>query len=358
MIHPRLFEFRLPLVKPLTIGEDVWTRNGFLIALTDDMGNMGWGEASPLPGLSVESSEDLKVNWASLHSWFGNLPVPTRLNWDLLESLESAVRLPSLRFGVETALCRLFSVRERTPWPKALNSHAGMSVQCNGLIAGDSDSWPSQLNRILQQCYRHVKIKMGRENLDQELKAFSSLVRTSHGNLMWRIDANRAWSLSETEMVVSACKDISLEYIEEPLKNAEDWPHALELPHAKLALDEQLQNIMPDQLSDYRGASAVILKPTWLGGMVRSRAWALAAQRNGMACTLSSCFESGCGLLAIAELHSALPGFQLAAGLDTVQWLQEDTLQAPFSVLDGVVDWSSRACGGLSINFHNLTEVM
>jgi O-succinylbenzoate synthase len=357
MIHARLYEFMLPLKKPLTTGVDTRSRSGFLIALSDDQGRTGWGEASPLPGLSVDNLERVQLEWANIKPQFEELEIPSHLDLEYLKFLGEKLTSPALRFGVEVAWLRLMSARGDQAWPLLLNPDATEVVECNALISGSAETWPAQLARILDQGFCKVKIKMGRGTLSEELNAFTALAESAASQVEWRIDANRAWTLSETCTVLTACQGIPLEYFEEPLINPKDWPEALKLPNAKLALDEQLQSLRPNQLGGYSDASAIILKPTFLGGIAKCWEWAAAAQQHGMACTLSSCFESGCGLLAIAELHSALPGVQLAVGLDTHQWLGGDTLSSPFSVHRGVVEWPRGANGGPVIDIDRLKEV-
>jgi len=100
-----------------------------------------------------------------------------------------------------------------------------------------------------------------------------------------------------------------------------------------------------------------VLKPTLIGGVVNCWEWAAAAEKLGIACTLSSCFESGCGLRSIAELHSALPGVQLAVGLDTLKWMSGDTSRPPFVVRKGGVEWARNANGGPAIDVDDMKEI-
>ena len=60
----------------------------------------------------------------------------------------------------------------------------------------------------------------------------------------------------------------------------------------------------------------------------------------GMKPVISSSFESGLGLLALAELAACVSGRDTAAGLDTWRWLESDVLDGPFPVSGGRVDLS------------------
>ena len=357
VITAKLFEFSLPLKKPLTTGVDDRSRTGFLISLSDETGRTGWGEASPLPGLSLDTPDMIRLEWSGMKPIIEDLKIPNTLEYDFLKDLGEQMISPAFRFGMEMALARLISSRGNKAWPLYMVPHAYEVVECNGMISGAPDTWLSQLARIVDQGIRKVKIKMGKGKITEELEAFKKLAGRAPTSVEWRIDANRAWSLEETRLVLMACRDIPLEYVEEPFNSPEAWPIALKLPNAKFALDEQLQSISPETLGDYKNAAAIVLKPTLIGGIIRCWEWAAAAEELGIACTLSSCFESGCGLRSIAELHSVLPGVQLAVGVDTLQWLGGDTSRPPFVVRKGGVEWARNSNGGPAIDIDDLQEI-
>jgi len=94
-----------------------------------------------------------------------------------------------------------------------------------------------------------------------------------------------------------------------------------------VALDESLSGIEPEALEDHGYARAVVLKPTLLGGMIRTLRFARLATRLGARPVLSSAYETGVGTSALVALAAAVGDEEVPAGLDTYRRLAEDVLE-------------------------------
>ncbi|RIK90368.1 MAG: o-succinylbenzoate synthase, partial [Proteobacteria bacterium] len=58
----RIAPLRLPLVSPLATAHGaIAVRDGWLVAIEDDAGVRGWGEALPLPGFGLESAAQAEL---------------------------------------------------------------------------------------------------------------------------------------------------------------------------------------------------------------------------------------------------------------------------------------------------------
>ena len=88
-----------------------------------------------------------------------------------------------------------------------------------------------------------------------------------------------------------------------------------------LALDESLleldvRRVTPQGLRG-RGVSALVLKPSSLGGIAACVAWAKRARASGAAVILSHAFEGPLGLAASATLALCVGSTDRAHGLDS-----------------------------------------
>jgi len=153
-----------------------------------------------------------------------------------------------------------------------------------------------------------------------------------------RLDANRAWSMEQAIAFAAGLSDMPIDYLEEPVGSLELLVRLSKEPimTLPLALDESLLDMDPDDLFRLPKIKAVILKPTLLG-FEKAMQFARAAVRVGMTPVVSSAFESGVGMAALAQIACALNQEDVAAGLDTLDWFVEDLLLIPLSIENGRV---------------------
>ena len=136
-------------------------------------------------------------------------------------------------------------------------------------------------------------------------------------------------------------QDFNIEYCEEPLLDS----NKLEQLHLQtgmtLALDETLwyaptpKADAPAKHVSLSGIRALILKPGILGGWNNTKMWIEHAQKFGIHCVLSSCFESGLGLNWIAFMANELLSEHFPAGLDTSKWFEQDLIEPRFLIQNG-----------------------
>ena len=107
-------------------GVTISTREGLLFALGDVEGNVGYGEASPLPGFHLESLQEIKQQVDQHRDVLANRLVE--------EDLDPLGLLPSLHYGLEGALCNLRARQANTSLDNWLNPHARTTVSLNTLI--------------------------------------------------------------------------------------------------------------------------------------------------------------------------------------------------------------------------------
>ena len=96
-----------------------------------------------------------------------------------------------------------------------------------------------------------------------------------------RLDANRAWSLGEATAFWHALeqRDIAVEFVEEPTADAASGP-SWQHQNMPLAFDETLRDWTPGTFPYWHAATAVVLKPTILGGYDATSKWIDAARRS------------------------------------------------------------------------------
>jgi O-succinylbenzoate synthase len=340
------FLYSLPLARPLPgASAGVLTREGMLIRLRSETGAEGRGDVAPLPGFSRESLAAAGDQLSALRpALLDRLPAFTQQpSWEaaLLHPLAAWELFPSVRFGLECALCNLASAAWGSPWRVRLSAAALASVRINALLTGSRDEVLREAQVAVAQGYRSLKIKVGSAPVREDIDMVRQVSAVIPGHVTLRLDANRAWSLADALAFAQEIRDCAIEYIEEPVREAgtlEKYIRSSDLP---VALDESLDAMDPG--APPQGLRAIVIKPTLRGGISSALRWARAARQAGVTPVISSAFESEVGLRALAELASVIHDPGVAAGLDTGRWMARGAAGPALQVIDGAVNVATLA---------------
>lgn len=272
-------------------------RQGVLLRLKASDGLCGWGDAAPLPGWSVESLEDVM---------------------DFIKSPERVFDRPSsLVCAIESARASVFPLHRG-------NTHTG-DLPLNALLDGSFGEIVQQAGDVLARGCECLKIKVAGLSSGELPALLQSLSGLASKRCRFRIDSNRSWDFETALHIAESLRDFPVDYLEEPLRDSRMLPDLIEKSPVGIALDETLREVEPSGLAAYKGAAALVLKPTLMGGFHACSLFADAGAALGMVPVVSACYESGIGIHALGRFAMSLqnPG---SAGLDTYSRLQEDVL--------------------------------
>jgi len=294
--------------------EGISKRSFAVLRLMRSDGTAGLGEASPLPGYSLDSIAEVADELQPL----ADEPVLVDALASPLEILTDAfashpLRQPSSRFALETALLDWLGRTRGEPLHRVLGGDAErQAVPIADLVmTTDSNSWPARTEELLEDGATHVKLKIGAD-LDHEIEALRAIRRT-HPTLPLRLDGNRRIPVALLRQHAAALEALELELIEEPVA-PEDWPIALGLP-LPFALDETLRDeALSQRVLESGRIAAAVIKPMVLGGLRASFEIAEKAAEHGALYLVSHTFDGPIARAATAELALALQT-ELAAGL-------------------------------------------
>jgi O-succinylbenzoate synthase len=326
IVDIRLWRYRIRLKEPALTrpGLILRDRDSLLISIETEDGRVGWGEAAPLPGFSRDTLSDVLAAARGLA-----LEVVTDRSASPVESSrffdESTIpdRFPSLQFALATAFDAL-----SPSW-----TNGGGSVTTTRLIQGSSDSTLADAAAAAAGGYRALKVKVGRQRVTDDV-AWIRAVRTHVGpGIELRVDANRAWSLSEAMQFAEGTAHLDVSYLEEPLHNVEHLERLARETGLPVALDETLVNetISADwQIPEY--VDVLVLKPTLLGR--RMRPLIERARTSGVRAVMSSCYETGVGTAAVARASGTTGPDAPPVGFGIIAWLAEDCMAPEVDFLD------------------------
>ncbi|MEI8294546.1 MAG: enolase C-terminal domain-like protein [bacterium] len=292
-LFPRRAEFfRYSLL--LTDGR---LRKGVLIRLEDADGAVGWGDAAPLDGWSRESFADVEQSLQNETPWHER-PSSVQCAWE--------------------AACVSLAEFSETAEPIG-------ALPLNALLVGTFADVLRASQRALERGCHCLKIKTSALVLEELPELLREISRFAANGCRFRLDPNRAWNFDSTLRVAESLRGLPVDYLEEPLCDSSRLPELIKYCPVGIALDETLREVVPQQLAEYEGAVALVLKPTLLGGFRTSAEFARVGLDLGMTPVISACYESGVGIRALGRFALSLPK-TAPAGLDTYSRLAEDVL--------------------------------
>ncbi|MXX97296.1 MAG: o-succinylbenzoate synthase [Rhodothermaceae bacterium] len=304
-----VYWYQLQLIHPITWKNQLCSyRDGLLVCFRSG-NDEGWGDIAPLPGFSQESFSEAQSQATTLAKLLADTPI---------ESLDfgDSNLSPSVRFGFELAQLNLNAAIKNQSETKL------PPVACCRLLNRQGHKNPESMTTL--HGYQAVKIKVGRQALDEDLE-FVHSVCCENPDIDVRIDANRAWTLQSAQAFLDATRHLAFDYIEEPLKDKSQLAAFARASHVPLALDETLRE--PEAERYCKFADVYVLKPTLSGGMTGTIKRIKQVQAEHIRWIISSSYESGIGMLGLVELAGNVPGE--VHGLDTYNLFERDVLIDP-----------------------------
>lgn len=335
-------KYKIPFKFPLTVNNRILTsREGLVVQLMNSNGVTGFGEIAPFPGLHKENLDkvfaELHQLWPYLNKTIADKSF-YKINGEFEKWLGSGNLSPSTKFGIELALLNLVAASEKKPLYALLSESYTPYIKLNGLLAGSPASVYTQAKRLVEQGYQTLKIKVGRQPIKNDIRMIQNLRNIIGEDIDIRLDANRAWSLEDAIIFGNAVAECKIEYIEEPLKAPEEVSKFYGKTAMPVALDETLADIPLSKYVPEECIKAFVLKPSILGGIEKTVKICRRAEDNGIVPVISSTFDSGITLTALAQIAAIYTSPDTAMGLDTYKWLKEDLLDIPFKAEGGKVD--------------------
>jgi o-succinylbenzoate synthase len=292
-----------------------WTeRAGLTLVLEDDAGHVGLGEASPLPGFSPDALAEAR---AALLTLMG-AALPDYSRRDVRAALSDAAQPLSsaaARFALETALLDLWARQTNVPAWSLLHPEDGSNPPDLSLslwLPHNRDAALADAHAALVRGIRSFKVKLdGRDALDPGFSILEALRANLGVHVELRADANRSFTADQARKVAPRLAELGVVWVEEPTAEAPSGGWGM-----PVALDESLVGARPN-LPELRaaGVTALVLKPTLLGGLSPCLKLASAAAEAGITSVVSHTLEGPLGAMGTAALALALGPGRPADGL-------------------------------------------
>lgn len=341
-----LTEHILPLAEPfVTAIGTVNRRLVWVVAITDEKGRVGLGEAAPLPVFGGEDpltcSETLRaalplLNDAVIGAWLERGRPDAAIG--RLEPLMA--KAPCARSAIEGALIDLLAQRQEQSVAETLAGGPPLdSVPVNVVVGGNTEGAVLQAERLLAQGFRCFKLKAG-SDAGSDLFRLRALRAAVGAEAALRVDANGSWTPEKARDFLEAAREHRLEYCEQPLPADDLAGHAAlrKATNVGIALDESVRSPSDvARIAAAQAASVIVLKPMFLGGWRPVRQAAELARSAGLEVVISTAIDGAIGRAHATHIAAALGLGRLAQGLATGHLLANDLTDQPLQPIAGAI---------------------
>lgn len=319
----------------LTITE----RKGFIISISDEFGNTGYGECSSLPGLSRETLTEAEAQIKKMNKMLSRFNIEESL-LDVTYLLSEFKLFSSVQFGIEQSLISLLMLRDKNFAEKYFDRTKD-EIEVNAVIGlGETEIILSKINEKIQSGYKTFKLKVGRENFEDDLKIIENIRKKFGDEIAIRLDVNGKWSLEDAKINLMRLTEFDIQFVEEPCSGLNNLIELSKNFPIQVAVDESLhsfEDAMKIVLeSDIK---IIVLKPMILCGMISSIQLIGEAEKQNKKIVISSSFESAVGKSGLVFLAS-LTNHSLAHGLGTSEYFENEICADVYGVTNGKISFS------------------
>jgi len=328
-VRLRAVPYEVPFRRPIqTAHGTLLSRKGFWVLASEGQGFRGLGEVAPLPEWGTETLAEAEHALASLSSI--DLPTdPEGLGQRLASLGLHRDRLPATLAGIELACLDLLA-REQAVSLASFLTPSGVPLErvpANALLVSrEPEELAAEARMRVQQGFGTLKVKVGVGAIAGDVARIRA-VRDAVGPLIrLRADANGAWDLSTADAALRALQPFDLQYLEQPVMDAEALATLHERAYLPLAADESAQDPrVVERLLEQRAVDWLIFKPMALGGLRYAARLVQKAREAGIGVTLTSVLDRGVGTAGALHLAATL-------GLDSACGLSNTHMDVPYFV--------------------------
>lgn len=320
----RVQPFSLPLARPFTSSLGQFERRDGLLVSIQVGDLLGWGEASPLPGLSSEHLSEVMDELMLLHETAPELPnsIEAMGPW-----IDAHCTTASGRHALASALLDSMGQWANKPISHLLNRHAIKEIPISHLYTDDDSLFHATVLGT-----QLVKMKVGMGSIDEDFERVVRVREVLGPDIPIRVDANGAWSEQEALEAIERLGPLGVSSMEEPVKNRDLAAMArLRGRGVEIAADESIRSQADlTEIIDHDAADAIVIKPMLIGTPMASIDMIQHADQAGLKTWVTTTIDGAVGRMMAIHIAAAAPTKHLLpCGLNTGGWLKTDLGQTP-----------------------------
>jgi len=290
-------------------GASAASRPHVMVRLTDDGGNHGFGEASPLPAFTGETAESILVQLQHqfLPAVIGHSP------FDVAEIHQQLDRLPdnsSAKAAIDIALYDLMGVQTGLTVTQLLGGAVRSDVPVTfPLGIDDIGVTVAAAETQVARGIRTLKMKIGWDP-DADVARVKAVRDAVGPDIAIRIDANQGYDVPSACRIVARLGDVGIEYVEQPVA---EWDFSglaavRRSTGIRVMADESLHTLRDAQrLIEQEAADIFAIKLIKTSGLTQARHICALAVAHRIDVVVISPFETQIGAAAGLALALSVP---------------------------------------------------
>jgi len=262
--------------------------------------------------------------------------------------------------ALEIALLDLIGQTVDQPMYQVLGGDVRKSTPILTMVAGGTlEQEVENARRQHDEGFTSFKVKVGVNSVDVDLARVSAIRSALGPKVQISADANQGYSPDQALVFAKAAEDVGLDFMEQlvqghNLKAMADCAKSSTVP---LSADEGIHSI--DDIRKHhemRAASGGSIKLIKLGGLLPTLKAGQLLSSLGMSVNLAGkVAETSIASAAIAHLAMVLPKIDWATSV-TNQYLADDVVDNPVSIVDGAVSVSQQHGLGIQVDEDKLNK--
>lgn len=354
-ISPYYLDFTTPFQ---TSQFNLTKRFGIVIKMISESGNIGLGDICPLLYFNKNDNDELND---SVNSYISNFPLNNNLDFNSLINqhhifLQNFPQSIFIFSGIEQAFFSLLLQEKEISLSELINlifningeKEVKLNIKIKNRIPINAvigmmniKETISIIEKKLSEGYKTFKIKIGRENIEEDINIIKTVREKFKDKINIRLDANGFYKLNDAIEVLQKLENYNIENIEQPISDVSSFPKIKEKTSVLIAADDSIKNIkdainiINNKLSDL-----IILKPLWIGGIINSLKIIKLAKENNIDCIVSSVFESNIGKRVNVFMSSLLEN-NYACGLSTNEFFSNNIDEDFYPIKNGFIEFSN-----------------
>ncbi|MGB2924462.1 MAG: o-succinylbenzoate synthase [Limnothrix sp.] len=296
--------YQRPFKTPLKTHHGLWKiREGIILVLQNETGQITQGEIAPLPWFGTET---LQQAIALCHSFESSITT------EEIKSISDC--FPACQFGFETAITNGEQL--------VFNNQLENERFCQ-LLPRKSD-FVEKVLVFHKQGFQTFKLKIAIDKLETEIALCQQIIESLPAASKLRLDANGGLTFEQAKQWLQwGDRQPKLEFIEQPLPPAcfDQLRWLQQNYQTAIALDESVTNIRDLQTCYEQGWRGIFVVKAAIAGFP-SRLQTFC-QKHDLDLVFSTVFETEVGQQAVLNLATKLGNPQRALGMGGAHWFAE-----------------------------------
>lgn len=202
--------YRLPLRVPVRTAHGVWTaREGVVVRLENEGGEVGLGEAAPIPEFGTESVDEVEAACREIGEWVDDARYADVLAAGA-DAPAAGARSSGLPACLRNALSTARAALTGAP-PTWARRNAGVAA-----LVPAGEAAPGVVAKKAESGFRTFKWKVGVGHPGDEIALLDDVCAALPPGAKLRLDANGAWDRRTAERWLERCAERPVEFVEQP----------------------------------------------------------------------------------------------------------------------------------------------